>query len=84
MAQIIELRRHRAIRRRERQQDTAVRCMEIVEYSLRHHVDALARAPQDEWPVRATKIRRLGELLEYTTHLVAARTPGEARPTPRT
>lgn len=52
--------------------------MEIVEYSLRHHVDALARAPQDEWPVRATKIRRLGELLEYTTHLVTARTPGEA------
>lgn len=61
-----------------------MRCIEIVEYSLRHHVDALARASQDEWPVRATKIRQLGELLEYATHLVAARTPGEARPTPQT
>lgn len=76
MAQIIELRRQRAIRRRERQQVAVARCVEILEYSLRHHVDALARAPRDEWPARATKIRQLGELLEYSTHLMAARTLG--------
>ena len=70
MAEIIHLRKIMQARRRERQQEYAARCVEIVEESLRHHIEEFAHAPPREWAVRATKIRQLGEVLEYSTHRV--------------
>lgn len=46
------------------------RCVEIIRASLHYHLEALQEAPPDEWSVRARKIRKLGELLEYTTSLL--------------
>lgn len=70
MAEIIYLRKIIQARRREQQQECAARCVEIVEESLRHHIEEFAHAPPQEWVVRATKIRQLGEVLEYSTNMV--------------
>lgn len=74
MAQVIQLRKVLAVRRREQQHAAAVQCVEILEHSLRRQVEAFAHAPPREWPVRATKIRKLGELLEYSTQMGELRT----------
>ena len=70
MAEIIYLRKIIQARRREQQQECAARCVEIVEESLRQHIEEFAHAPPQEWVVRATKIRQLGEVLEYSTNMV--------------
>lgn len=70
VAEIIHLRKIIQARRREQQQESAARCVEIVEQSLRRHIEEFAHAPHQEWAVRATKIRQLGEILEYSTQMV--------------
>ena len=70
MAEIIYLRKIIQARRREQQQECAARCVGIVEESLRQHIEEFAHAPPQEWAVRATKIRQLGEVLEYSTNMV--------------
>jgi len=70
MAEIIHLRTILQARRRQREQEYLLHCVEAIECSLRHQVEEFSRAPADEWSVRASKIRKLGELLEYTTALL--------------
>jgi hypothetical protein len=70
MAEIIPLRTLRQARRRQQEQANLVRCVEIIESSLHCQIEEFAHAPVDEWPARASKIRKLGELLEYTTGLL--------------
>jgi hypothetical protein len=70
MAEIIHLRAILQARRRQREQEYLQRCVEAIEQSLQHQVEEFSHAPADEWPVRASKIRKLGELLEYATSLL--------------
>jgi hypothetical protein len=70
MAEIINLRTILQARRRQREQEYLHRCVEAIEQSLQCQVEEFSQAPADEWPVRASKIRKLGELLEYATSLL--------------
>ena len=70
MAEVIHLGDVLRARRKQRVQHDTHRCIEILGQSLQAHLADLAQAPQEEWPVRANKIRKLSELLEYTTALL--------------
>jgi hypothetical protein len=70
MAEIIHFRTILQARRRQREQEYLSRCVELLNTSLRLQIEELHNAPTDEWLVRARKIRKLGELLEYTTSLL--------------
>jgi hypothetical protein len=70
MAEIIHIRDILRARRRQREQEHLRRCVELIEESLRVHLTEFESAPAEEWPVRAEKIRKLGELLEYATNLL--------------
>lgn len=70
MAEIIHLRAILQARRRQREQEYLYRCVEAIEYTLQRQVEEFSRAPAEEWPGRASKIRKLGELLEYATGLL--------------
>ena len=66
MAEIIHLRAILQARRRQREQECLQRCVEIIEQSLKSQVEEFPHAPVEEWSSRASKIRKLSELLEYT------------------
>ena len=70
MAEIIHLRKVLQARRREQEQAMAIRCSEILENSLHRHLEEFGQAPPAEWAARASKIRKLGELLEYSTNMI--------------
>ncbi len=70
MAEIIHLRAILQARRRQREQEYLYRCVEAIEHTLQRHVEEFSRAPAEEWPGRAGKIRKLGELLEYASGLL--------------
>jgi hypothetical protein len=70
MAEIIHLRAILQARRRQREQEYLHRCVEAIEQSLQCQVEEFSQAPAEEWPIRASKIRKLGELLEYATSLL--------------
>jgi hypothetical protein len=70
MAEIISFGTIVQARRRQREQEHLHRCVEIIEQSLRFHVEEFSHAPAAEWAERAGKIRKLSELLEYTTGLL--------------
>ncbi|MCE2484857.1 MAG: hypothetical protein J4F42_05055 [Desulfurellaceae bacterium] len=70
MAEIISIRSLRQARRRHQEQVVLGSCLALIEQSLHNQLDEFASAPEEERPVRASKIRKLGELLEYTTGLL--------------
>ena len=70
MAEIIHLHKILQARRREQQQVMATQCVEILEHSLHRHLEEFGQAPPHEQAVRASKIRKLGELLEYSTNMI--------------
>lgn len=70
MAEIISLQTILQARRRQREQHCLSTCVEAIEESLRIHLQEFSSAPPEEKTVRASKIRKLGELLEYATQLV--------------
>lgn len=70
MAEVIHLNAVLQARRKQREQEYIYQCIEIFRQSLQAHIAELARAPEEEWGVRAGKIRKLSELLEYTTGLM--------------
>ena len=57
-------------RRREQELAMAILCVEILEHSLHRHLEEFGQAPLAEWAARASKIRKLGELLEYSTNMI--------------
>lgn len=57
-------------RRRQREQAHLHACIAAIEQSLQIHLEDFAQSPAEEWAVRARKIRKLGELLEYATSLL--------------
>lgn len=70
MAEIISLRSLRQARRRQQEHVALHDCLALIENSLYQQLDDFAQAPEAERLVRASKIRKLGELLEYTTGLL--------------
>lgn len=70
MAEVIHLQSILRARRKQREQEQLHRCIEILGQSLQTHLAELARAPEDEWVIRSSKIRKLSELLEYATGLI--------------
>lgn len=57
-------------RRRQQEQTHLHACIAAIQQSLQSHLDDFAEAPVEEMAVRAGKIRKLGELLEYATSLL--------------
>jgi len=57
-------------RRRQREHAHLHACITAIEQSLQLHLEDFAQAPTAELAVRAGKIRKLGELLEYATSLL--------------
>jgi hypothetical protein len=70
MAEVIHFQTLLRARRKQREQEYLQRCVAIIEQSLHVQLDELQDAPETEWAMRATKIRKLSELLEYTTGLL--------------
>ena len=70
MAEVIHLKTILRARRRQREQEYLHRCVEVIEQSLQTQLDEFHVAPEEEWSIRATKIRKLSDLLEYTTSLL--------------
>ncbi len=69
MGQVVELKEiHRARRSREEKLSTQ-QCIELLEWNLKHSVNVYLSSPRDERPLRATQIRKLSEVLEYTLQL---------------
>ena len=57
-------------RRRQQEHAHLHACIVAIEQSLQLHLEDFAQAPAEELAVRAGKIRKLGELLEYATSLL--------------
>ena len=70
MAEIIPIKDLLQARQRQREQDSLQACITAIEHSLAVQLKAFANAPIEEMPVRARKIRQLGDLLEYATNLL--------------
>ena len=70
MAEIISLRSLRQARRRQQEHAALYDCLRLIERSLSQQLNDFAQAPEAERPVRASRIRKLGELLEYATGLL--------------
>jgi len=70
MAEIIPLQSILQARRRQRERAYLHTCVEAIEQSLKVHLEEFTAAPTEEKAARASKIRKLGELLEYAAHLL--------------
>ncbi len=70
MAEVIHLQDVLRARRKQQEQHYTHRCIEIIGQSLQAHLAELSQAPEKEWPVRTSKIRKLSELLEYASGLL--------------
>ena len=69
MGQVVELKEiYRARRSREERLNTD-QCIELLEWNLQHSVSLYLASPREERPLRATQIRKLTEVLEYTLRL---------------
>ena len=70
MAHVIELSKRQRERRLQNERLGTLQCVEIVEFNLKNSVDEYFRAPRRERVLRATRVRKLSELLEYTLQLL--------------
>ncbi len=70
MAEIIHIQQILQARRKQREQEYLCRCVELIGESLRVQLSEFELAPDGEKPLRAAKIRKLGELMEYTSQLL--------------
>jgi hypothetical protein len=70
MAEVIHIGAILQVRRRQREQEYLRDCVAAIEKSLQLQITEFSTAPAQEWPIRASKIRKLGELLEYATSLL--------------
>ena len=69
MARVVEISRVRQQQRRRLEQDVTEQCIEVLEWNLRSSLDRYFLAPREERLDRATRIRRLSEVLEYSLRL---------------
>jgi len=70
MAEIIPFQSILQARRRQREHACLQTCVAAIEHSLKVHLEEFTAAPAEEKTARASKIRKLGELLEYASHLL--------------
>ena len=69
MGQLIELREVFRAKRRETERHSLERCIQILEASLDGSIKAYLNSPREERLVRAGRLKKLCELLEYAHHL---------------
>ena len=69
MARVVEISKVRQQQRRRLERDVTEQCIEVLEWNLRNSLDRYFVAPREERLDRATKIRRLSEVLEYSLRL---------------
>jgi hypothetical protein len=65
MGQLIELKEVLRAKRRETERHSLQRCIEILESNLEWSVKAYMSSPREERLVRAGRLKKLSELLEY-------------------
>lgn len=65
MGQLVELQEVLRAKRRETERHSLEKCIEILESSLALGVRAYLSSPKDERLVRATRLKKLTELLVY-------------------
>ena len=70
MARVVELSKAQRERRLRNERLGTQQCVEIVEFNLKNSLDEYFRAPVKERVFRATQVRKLSELLEYTLQLL--------------
>jgi hypothetical protein len=69
MARVVEISKVRREQRRRLEQDVTEQCIEVLEWNLRNSLDRYFLAPREERLDRATRIRKLSEVLEYTLRM---------------
>ena len=69
MARVVEISKVRREQRRRLEQDVTEQCVEVLEWNLRNSLDRYFLAPREERLDRATSIRKLSEVLEYTLRM---------------
>jgi len=69
MAEIIPFADLVRARRRDRERESAQRCVELLELNLRFAMERFASASIDDQPIWARRLRVLSELLEYALHI---------------
>ena len=69
MARVVEINTVRRQQRRRLERDVTEQCIGVLEWNLRSSVDRYFLAPREERLDRATRIRRLSEVLEYSLRL---------------
>lgn len=69
MGQLIELREMFQARRRETERHSLESCIRILEANLDWSIQSYLNSPREERLVRAGRLKKLCELLEYAHHL---------------
>ena len=69
MAEIIPFADLVRARRRDRERESAHRCVELLELNLRFALERFVTASTNDQPVWARRLRVLSELLEYAVHI---------------
>ena len=69
MGQVVQIKELHRARRTRTEKISTEQCIELLEWNLKHSVDTYLSSPRDERPLRATRIRRLSEVLEYTLRI---------------
>jgi hypothetical protein len=69
MGQVVELKELHRARRYRAEKQSADQCIELLEWNLKHNVDRYLSSAYGERLFRATRIRKLSEVLEYALRL---------------
>lgn len=70
MAHVVEISELRRERRRRVERNVTEQCVELLEWNLQNSLERYFEAPPEDRSFRATQIRRLSEVLEYTLRLL--------------
>ena len=70
MGQVVNLREFSQSWRRRSEKVGMEQCVELLEWNLKRSLDCYMSSPPDERSMRATQIRKLSEILEYTLRLL--------------
>ena len=65
MGQLIEFQEILKARRRERERDSLQQCIALLEWNLEIGLSNYLHSPHEERAVRAGRLKKLSELLEY-------------------
>ncbi len=69
MGQVVQIKELYRARKSRAEKMSTDQCIELIEWNLKHSVDRYLSSPHGERAFRATQIRKLSEVLEYTLRL---------------